>query len=172
MVPTVNRDSLIETLRSLSAFAFVVVVAEFLDERMAGIVRNLYGRSYQVREGGAWGHANRNWMLDQITTSHVWSIDDDDIATPEAWDALHRHLDDPWTIFRMRYGHNAQVPGLVRWREKQIGPGELGTPTIFGPVCSARWGTSYDGDLTYAVHMQYLLGEPVWAEEIVAVIKP
>lgn len=183
VVPTVGRATLSNTLLSvapqLTSQDAVVVVSEgenlWVQELVAELSSDYPSTdwSYVVEYGGLWGHPNRNLVMDNyVTTSHVWTIDDDDIATPNAMDHLASHMNDPWTIFRMTFGEGHFACGITCWREPNIVPGDIGTPMIFAPLSNARFGLQYMGDCDYALELQDELGPPVWAEEIVAVIRP
>jgi hypothetical protein len=181
IIPTTGRESLWGTIGSLDPQLHeedsLVVIYDH-DENGVGVNpffeshSHDYSMRYLVRLGGNYGHTNRNRVLDHhVETSHVWTLDDDDIATPGALDAMRAHMDDPWTIFRMHYG-SGPANGITLPHSHRIAYGNLGTPMIFAPLTNARFGEHYSGDHDYAVELQELLGEPVWAEETVAIIRP
>lgn len=129
--------------------------------------------TYLQRQGGNWGHTNRNHVLERhVHTTHVWSLDDDDIATDTALKSLRERMGDPWTVFRMSFKEGHFANGLTIWREKKLQHGDIGTPMIFAPLGEARFGEHYSGDFTYAEALMVEHGEPVWSEEVVALIRP
>ena len=106
IVPTIGRASLTDTLASfaddLTTVDAVVVMndGKNLDtqktvERFANLFP-LPDWIYQY-EGiplGDWGHPLRNIALDLfVETSHIWTLDDDDVAAPGALDALRSSCD-------------------------------------------------------------------------------
>lgn len=129
--------------------------------------------TYTFDYGGNWGHPNRNVCLDKhVHTSHVWTIDDDDIATPTALESLRSHMGDPWTIFRMHFREGHFANGLTLWTQETLVTGNVGTPMIFAPLSNARFGHDYMGDFAYCKELQLELGDPVWSEDLVALIRP
>ena len=103
-----------------------------------------------------------------------------------------------WFVFGMRGGPNSHFSGVtVPTFGHEIRPGNVGTPMILWPNCSARWGTSktvewerggfasssgtfgekelmegYFGDYQFAVALQQELGDPIWIDHVVAEIRP
>lgn len=182
IVPTVGRETLKDTLVSINEQVnpedTVYVVGEEFQSEVLNLVSDMADDSdaeewmYEFREGGHWGHANRNAILNKVDTSHVWTIDDDDLALPGAMKAMREHMDDPWTIFKMTFGAEHHAFGVTLWFQEQVVPGNVGTPMIFAPTSPARFGLEYMGDYAYAKDLQGRFGEPVWAEELVAIIRP
>lgn len=128
---------------------------------------------YTVEYGGNWGHPNRNYVMDKhVETSHVWTLDDDDVPAENALRSMRQHMNDPWTIFKMIFCEGHFANGVTCWREKEIKAGDIGTPMIFAPLSDARFGDGYMGDLDYALELQTELGAPVWAEEVVCLVRP
>lgn len=183
IVPTIGRDTLHKTIQSvapqLRESDALVVVSEGENKNVRQIVKAFsdhyqgFDWGYAYEFGQNWGHGNRNYILDNhVHTSHVWTIDDDDVATPDAIEAMRAHMDDPWTVFKMRFEEGHFASGLTIWRAPRITPGDIGTPMIFAPLGDARFGLHYMGDLDYAYALQAERGEAVWAEEVVALIRP
>lgn len=183
IIPSVGRETLKATLASLvyqlTEADAVVVISEGENYETNATVYALadcypdLDLTYIERQGGCWGHPNRNYALDHhVHTSHVWTLDDDDQAAPGAIETLRKHMDDPWTIFRMTFGPGHPANGVTCWRYKQIMLGDIGTPMVFAPHTQARYGHEYSGDFTYAQNLHDLLGEPVWAEDVVSLIRP
>lgn len=184
IVPTVGREGLQRTLESfagdLALEDDVVVIHDGPNHTVGSFVRLMQGWSdgswyyLETKEiQGAVGHPLRNRVLDNhVKTTHVWTIDDDDEAAPGALKAMRNHMDDPWTIFKMHFGPGHPASGLTLPASRQIRFGNVGTPMIFAPTTQARFGHHYSGDLDYAAALYSELGEPVWAEETVAIIRP
>lgn len=183
VIPTIGRETLKGTLASLvlqlNPEDAVVVICEEPDPEVRATVCALadcYPESdwaYIEHQGGDWGHPNRNFAMDRhVHTSHVWTLDDDDVATSTALDSLRQHMADPWTIFRMNFGPGHPANGITCWREKLLQAGDIGTPMIFAPLGSSRFGHEYMGDYVYAQQLREEHGEPVWSEDVVCVVRP
>lgn len=184
IVPTTGRPTLQHTLQSfapdLTTDDQVIVISDGPDPTTRSVVSivdsNSQGSWYYLETAtpqGAFGHPNRNHVLTHhLQTSHVWSIDDDDEAVPGALDLLRQHITDPWTIFKMRFGPNSRHPGLTLPYTHRVVYGNIGTPMIFAPSSQARFGHHYSGDFDYAQELMQLLGPPVWAQELIAVVQP
>lgn len=182
IIPTIGRPSLADTVGSvveqLSDRDRVVVlhngehseesakmVLQFSDKRIGFLAVET--------QLGDYGHPARNRVLDRhVHTSHVWSLDDDDIARPGALGAMREHFDDPWTLFRMHFGPGHYASGITLPHSQRIAHGNLGTPMIFAPLTPARFGHHYSGDFDYAYELEQLLGPPVYAADIVATVRP
>ncbi len=142
---------------------------------------------------GAYGHAARNRILDRYQDCffYAWSLDDDDIAAPGALAAIRTAIDSfpgAWFIFQMVGGENSHYSALkVPTVGHQIRVGNVGTPCIVWPASAeARWGMAgdsepygkmhmpdgYFGDYEMAVALQAELGDPIWVDEVLAVIRP
>lgn len=183
IIPTLGRKTLPATIASiasqLNAEDAVVVVSEGSNQDVKNLVThcaNLYPHvdwTFTVAYGGCWGHPNRNYVLDNhVYTSHVWTLDDDDVATKNALSSLRAHMGDPWTIFKMTFGEGHFANGVTCWREQKIQAGDIGTPMLYAPISKARFGHAYMGDLDYANALQAELGEPIWAEDVVCLVRP
>lgn len=183
IIPTLGRETLGATLKSLASQLnpedACVVVSEGPNQDVKNLVThaaNLYPEvdwTYTMEYGGCWGHPNRNYVMDNhVHTSHVWTLDDDDVAAESALKSLRAHMDDPWTIFRMIFCEGHFANGVTCWREKQLVAGDIGTPMIFAPLCNARFGLAYMGDFDYALELQEELGDPVWAEDVICLVRP
>jgi hypothetical protein len=184
IIPTIGRDTLSRAVFSvtdqLTAADTIIVIADGEALEAWNLARDFdltntdFTFHYlQQQQQGHFGHPARNHVLDDhIKTGHVWTLDDDDEAAPGALDAMRKHMEDPWTIFKMHYGAGHSAAGLTLPNSHQIRSGNIGTPMIFAPLCRARFGHHYIGDLDYAAELYSELGEPVWADETVAIIRP
>jgi hypothetical protein len=186
IVPTVGRDTLQQTLESfagdVTAADDVFVIHDGPQENdQPGAWVRLYARQsagdwfflQRDKRQGRFGHPNRNHILENhVSTTHVWTIDDDDVAAPGALGKLREHMHEPWCIFQMWFGENSPHPGVTLPYTRKITYGNLGTPMIFAPWTKARFGHHYSGDFDYAKGLHAELGDPVWVDEPIAIIRP
>lgn len=184
IVPTTGRPSLSATLLSfagdLCATDAVIVMTDGKQEGASWLVQqyaNLYpGPDWaciRASTHGNWGHPLRNEAIERyVETTHVWTIDDDDIAEEGAFRAMREHMGDPWALFRMTFGPGHFANGITCWRFAKPTMGDIGTPMMFAPVCGARFGDCYTGDWDYFKALSSELGDPVMCEEVVAIIRP
>lgn len=185
IVPTIGRPTLAATLRSIAeqvdAVDRVVVVADGPCQaardtwgRIVKLGSRCNGWSYHERGPYRdWGHGLRNEALDSIiTATHVATIDDDDVYEPGALELMRDACCERPVIFRMRYGRGHEAHGLELWRIPQILGGNVGTPMVVAPVCGARFGSSYTGELDYYRALTAELGEPIWRDEVTVHVRP
>lgn len=184
IVPTIGRPTLERTLRSfvgdLGPHDEVVVMqdgdlphVEFLCQGLAREFPLPVWTCAWEEPQGCYGHPLRNLAIEKfVDTSHVWTIDDDDVAAPDAIKTLRKYLQHDFVIFKMEFGPGSHANGIVCWRYKQIMHGDVGTPMIFARKSLSRFGLHYSGDLDYAKGLKALFGEPTWAEETIALIRP
>lgn len=156
MIPTTGRGSL-EAARSSAVAADEIIV----------IQDNTGDRGYTARSLG----------MAQATGTHIAFLDDDDTYTPEAIDLFREHAADRPVIFRMDDPFHG-----VLWREPLVSYGNVGTPMFLVPNDPARLGTwegiefgrgaPRGGDFHFLEGCIDRMGNPVWREEIVAIIRP
>jgi len=184
IVPTIGRPTLERCLRSflpdLSGNDEVVVMVdgdlphvEFLCQELAReFPLPVWTYAWETEQGN-WGHPLRNMALDRfVDTSHVWTIDDDDVAAPGAIKTLRKYIQHDFVIFKMEFGPGSHADGITCWRYKTIMHGDVGTPMIFARKSDSRFGLHYSGDLDYAKGLKAIYGEPTWAPEVIAHIRP
>jgi len=184
IVPTTGRPTLERTLRSfagdLGGDDEIVVMSDGDHPHIEFLVSQL-AKEYPApvwtfaweHPQGNWGHPLRNMALDKfVDTTHVWTIDDDDIAAPGAINTIRGYLMHDFVIFRMHFGPGHPADGVTCWRYQQVMHGDIGTPMVVARKCAARYGLHYSGDYDYAHELQAQYGEPVWAPETIAIIRP
>ncbi len=212
IVPTIGRPELARCLASrqpqLMRGERVMVVCDEPTKYnfAAGITSEMRGRTDSVGDVtwrcypthgrlGAYGHPARNQMLDLLSAldfgpKWAWSCDDDDEPTFGALDFIRSAIESgnaPWYVFAMRGGATSHFPGIVvPTQGPSIRPGNVGTPMLVFPVCTARFGVGpleasalpraaepgYFGDYMLAVALQRELGAPEWLPQVVAEIRP
>jgi glycosyltransferase involved in cell wall biosynthesis len=124
---------------------------------------------------GHWGHAARNRVLDYnllTGSTHLWTIDDDDMILPGALDLIRDSCCDVPVIFKMRFGPGSHANGVVIHRGRGLMLGEVGTPMIVAPLCGARFGRRYCGDFDYATNLVLKLGDPIYRDEVIVDVRP
>ncbi len=156
IVATSGRDTLTRTLASLAP------QLEHGDELL--VIRN---------DEAPWGHATRDEALGRAKGSHLWFMDDDDIAADLALAEIRIAVSkqpDAVHIFRMKQGN------LILWRQPVVRIGNVGTPMMVIPNVPGklgRWGTVYEADGHFIAETLAIRGdEPVFHEQIVALIRP
>ena len=158
IVPTVGRPTLERTLASLApqlAHGDELIVTR--------------------RDDAPWGHKSRDEAIQRAAGSHLWFMDDDDIAADGALAAIRAAVEevpDAVHVFRMR-----TAEGRVYWGEPVARVGEVGTPMIVAPNVPGKlgqWdGAGYEGDGHFLMSTLAARGdEPVFHEDVVALIRP
>lgn len=118
-----------------------------------------------------WGHAARNQLMLVARGNTLLFMDDDDVYLPGALSAVRAAVaaePDRLHIFRMRYASGGEL-----WTWPQVMQGNVSTQMIAVPNRPAdlgTWGTRYEGDLDFISSTK--MGEPVWHEDVIALIRP
>ena len=139
-----------------------------------------------------WGHKARNQLMRCARGDALCFMDDDDAYTPGALDTIRAAFEaEPsrMHLFRMRYAHGDEL-----WREQDVRCGNVSTQMVVVPrerVTGAarawtmraqdwkiemlgppQWGDRYEGDYDFIAASHQLLGDPVWHEEAIALVRP
>lgn len=176
IIPTLGRPSLEAALESCKDADEIVVV---LDTSRGGTLpcelppnAIFYEGSFGVRGG----HAGRQKGIELATGTHLAFFDDDDIYTPGAVEIMRTADPERPTIFRMDH----YSLGIL-WRTPEIYFGNVSTqmyvvpnkPELFGswtPINPAL--PQPGGDCTFIKETCEKMGEPVWREEIISILRP
>ena len=159
IIPTQGRPTLLRTLESLTP------QLEDGDEIL--IMR---------RDNVPYGNATRDEAIPRCLGSHLWWIDDDDIATPNALQIIRDGVSGSpgqTHVFRMQYGG-----GNVLWGEKSYSCGNIGGAMMVVPNVPGKLGTWVHegvscGDWHFLKHTVQMQGGPVvWHEEVLQIIRP
>lgn len=121
-----------------------------------------------------WGHAARDEAITRAKGDYLWFMDDDDTATPDALNTIRQAVakdPDRFHIFKMRSSTGTY------WHEPVVQEGQVGTPMMVVPNVPellGRWdGGGYSGDAHFLkTTVSKRRDQPVWHEEIVALIRP
>lgn len=155
IIPTIGRESLQAALSSCETADEVIVVENHDGDH-----------GYQARTRG----------MAQATGTHLAFLDDDDIYTPDAVDAMREAACDRPVIFRM----DDPLHGVI-WRRPELTFGNVGTPMFLVPNDPRRLGVwephvpglkQPGGDFTFITGCVDRMGAPVWREETVAIVDP
>src|SRR5262245_55350870 len=149
LVPTVNRPSLMATLRSIETWPGDEILVVGKD-----VSRSLEMLRWHRPEitllncdrGNDWGHSERNFATRFAKGRYIAHIDDDDVYLPGTRalmsDAIDKHGGP--TLFRMQFPN-----GITLWRDPKIYCGNIGTPCFLIPNQSSmmgEWGSFVGGD--------------------------
>lgn len=157
IVPTCGRESLTQTLASLAP--------QIGDGDELIVLR---------RDDAPWGHAARDEAMPRCNGTHLWFMDDDDIAAPGALTTIREKVGvDPDTIHIFRMQNSG---GGVYWSDPVARYGNVGTPMMVVPNVPGKLGVwndngVYEGDWKFLSSTLKLRGDtPVFHREIVALI--
>jgi len=189
IIPTIGRPTLMQTLDSLAEqrLAQYLEVLVFPDVHRRDVPQppeldnyQCFGRLiWQPVDGGysAWGHPQRNVGLEMANGMWVCSLDDDDVWSSTAMDAIIGAVSqeaEGMHIFRMRY-----PDGQLLWASRTATFGNVGTPMMVwrnDPALVGRWGKRYEGDYDFLKESVHRLPNGLdslhWHEAIIAEIKP
>jgi glycosyltransferase involved in cell wall biosynthesis len=187
IVPTIGRDSLVNTLQSikvqLGKYDEVFVVQDegqpyYLNDDLLSEYKNdarfnFVSHTHYVdgKPVNTWGHAQRNYAMGLATGTHIASIDDDDVYTPNAFIYFRRNACEFPLIFRMRYGNLWTL-----WKyEGLVECGNFGTPCLLVPNTdkdAPRWALHYAGDADFAMNAVERFGAAIFRPEVVAQLRP
>lgn len=167
IVPTIGRQSLAATLRS--------IVTHPGDEIL--VVGNRF-RTYDKRvryvdcpPGKDWGAAERNYATPMARGQYLAHIDDDDVYAPGTRDMMEdaiRTTPGRPVLFRMRYPN-----GITLWQDEVLRCGNVGTPMMLipnRPTMLGTWGSFVGGDCHFLETMKWKPEEIVWRPEVIALL--
>ncbi len=175
IIPTLGRPTLERTLASCSGADEIVVV---LDTARGAVSLPCELPPNAVVIEGSWGitggHGGRQEGIRRATGTHLAFFDDDDEYTPGAIELMRGVACERPVIFRMdHYAHG------VLWRDRQVRFGNVSTQMYVVPNGELGSWTPHapglkepGGDYTFMAETVSKLGDPVWREEIIAVIRP
>ncbi len=167
ILPTVGRESLVATLKSISLRTGdeIIIVGDryrVKDERV---------RYIDFPPGGDWGHKERNHAQQFCKCNYVAHIDDDDFYAHGARDLMESGMEQANgqpVIFRMRYPN-----GITLWRDPKLYCGNVGTPMMLipnKPEMFGHWGSFVGGDCHFLETSGWLEEDFVWRPEIIALL--
>jgi Glycosyl transferase family 2 len=207
IVPTIGRPELANCLAALAKQTTdddrVMVMCDiplrhpWCSALVEGIRKTGAKGRWRVLPGalnGHYGHPLRNKAIGHLQELErrpdwVWSLDDDDVPTPDALATLREAVESgegDWYVFQMVGGGQSHFAGVtIPNRGEYVIVGNVGTPMIVFPTtATSRFGTAprqdlgrswdggYFGDLEMAVALRDELGDPAWVDAVVAEIRP
>lgn len=118
-----------------------------------------------------WGNRQRDLGISLARTTHLWFLDDDDLALDGALDAIRSCIEqfsDRLILARFQPHHAG-----VSWGEPVLRSGNVGTPCCIVPKDKAGWWDSdrYDADFPFIQECARLCGEPIWMDRVVCVAR-
>lgn len=177
VIPTLGRPSLERTLDSCRDADEVIVVLDMAGgEFVLPFQTPPNTRTVAGHFGVRGGHAGRAHGVQYTTSTHLAFMDDDDIYTPGAIDAMRDAACELPVIFRMdHYQHG------ILWRTRDIYFGNVSTqmyllpnqPDLFGSWTPIQpdWPQP-GGDCTFIQETVEAFGGVEWRDEIIAVLRP
>lgn len=189
IVPTVGRPSLTATLQSIapdvSAGDHVIVVGDVppgCERDIRALVQH-FARDSAARWTvawpseplGNWGHPARNMAIAQhVDTSHVCTIDDDDVYLPGGLELVRRYgCREKPVVFKARWGAGHPAAGVVLWHWPEVKAGNVATPMVVWPAAAAAlWGDRYEGDFDFYRQLEDEYGELYWDEREIVEVRP
>lgn len=181
VVPTIGRKSLCNTLDSIinqkSEDDEVFVIADgTIDTRIQYRVTsppyfNNRVFFFETKHFGLWGHPQRNLGFSFGKGTHLATIDDDDVYTPNALATFRKFASNHPVIFQMQY----EKDQFRLWQHKgRMECGNYGTPCFLIPNKPPlpQFTHHYAGDADYIQDAVDRYGEPIWIPKVVALIRP
>lgn len=155
IIPTMGRDSLGRTLRSIERWPNDEILVET-----------------DIPKTNQWGNNCRNLAMTRATGEYLSFIDDDD-----CYIAGHRQImenainENPGKpiLFRMQY-----PDGRVLWNKKEVIPGNIGSSMIFIPNKKDMFSPWKDGrnmaDFLFVDNWKWSKEDIIWREEIISLL--
>ena len=182
-MPTVARSSLAATLESIWLDTYygdvaVMVLADSLGSPARKVFEEYAGEGWSYDEYdrlGCFGHPVSNAALDslqRIGNRWVARMDDDDCYLIGAIPTMLEHLEPVPVIYRARWGPGHPAAGVELPHMHEVRYGNIATPMVVAPVCNARYGMRMEGDFDYAEALVAELGEPIWRDELICLVRP
>jgi glycosyltransferase involved in cell wall biosynthesis len=178
IVPTVGRETLRETLRSigpqLSNIDEVLVVGDGVQSRAKEILEECllpHARYMEIARSGDCGNSARDAAMTVACCDYLTFMDDDDVYTATAFAAIRARLSSGPNrplIFRMNnYGN-------ILWNTPALRYGNVGTPMFVvpnRPNSGTQWSHGVS-DFDFICQEATRSGEPIWVPEVIAVVRP
>ena len=176
VIPTDGRPTLRRTLESLALQLGprdeVFVVADGPQPLAREICTDFQKPTWSYVEHvrtGDFGNSQREAGIAQGTGDFLCLIDDDDAYMADAFAAIRLAVTTSPNrphMFRM------DNYGSILWRAPELVYGNVGTPMFVSRLDRARLGRWDANDFAFISRTIELQGEPIWHEDVVAVVRP
>jgi glycosyltransferase involved in cell wall biosynthesis len=177
VIPTLGRETLRATLASvapqLARGDEVIVVGDGRPAQARKLVAYRRSRRWRYLETDGpcndAGGTQRDLAASVARGDHLCFMDDDDVFTPDALAAIRRGVaEHPERVLVFRMDNY----GKVLWHDPVLSYGNVGTPMVVVPADPQRLASWRLGDYEFIRGTCERLGEPVWRDEIVAIVRP
>jgi GT2 family glycosyltransferase len=177
VIPTLGRSTLERALRSCADADEIVVVLDTA-RGATGLPCELPSNAVYLEGefGVTGGHAGRAAGIQVASGTHLAFFDDDDEYVPGAIALMRAAACDRPVIFRMdHYAHG------ILWRDPEVRFGNVSTQMYVVPNTPDKLGTwephvpgipEPGGDYTFMAGCVERMGDPVWRDEIISVLRP
>lgn len=179
VIPTIGRKSLLVIVgglvKQLSNDDRILVVGDGYQPKAKLMVEGLHPQVEYVEYGPTrcWGHPQRNWAMLQASTTHIYTMDDDDEVLPDALGSIRKAAEEaPGKILLFKIKHREfLIPDDKVIRQTNVSTQCVVVPN--NPDRFGTWGDRYEGDLDFIKssverHPDKLEGVS-WREEVIAI---
>lgn len=173
IVPTIGRDTLAATVRSIPDEWRTLVIADGSEAfgKACMACAGTRARVVATPQTNDVGHTQRNTGMSIAQTEWLAFMDDDDTYVPDVQKLVDPQQRRPH-IYRMRYCHG----GGELWQTEQVREGNVGTPMFVlpnDPAKLASWPSRRSGDFAFIQETCALYEQPpVWVDQVIALIRP
>jgi glycosyltransferase involved in cell wall biosynthesis len=177
IIPTAGRPTLSTTLETLApqvhAEDQILVVGDGQQPLARRLVVGLTSPPWHYFEHGPTrdtGRSQRELAIARATGDYLCFMDDDDVFTDGALDTIRAraraHPRRP-LMFRMEDRF-----GTILWRVPQVAYANVSGHMLVVPNLAGKIGRWDKNDFDFIVQTLALQGEPVWLEDVIAVLRP
>lgn len=182
IVPTHDGDGLDRLFASIAPQILptdeVLIIGDTCDDQLTWLAAQIESmgppyRFFPVNAGHhCWGHCQINEGITQATGAYLVFIDDDDVFTAGALDAIRRAASHQASLRPLMFKFFAArldrvLPERYAVIESAIGGHCLVAPNIPGKL--GRWGCRYGGDFDFIVStLAHWPDGPAWYDDVIA----
>jgi hypothetical protein len=177
IIPTAGRPTLAATLetlaRQLHADDQVLVVGDgeqLLARELVGALPTPPWRYFEHGPTRDTGRSQREFAIARATGDYLCFMDDDDVFTDGALDTIRAHArahPGRPLMFRMEDRF-----GTILWQAPEVAYANVSGHMLVVPNLAGKVGHWDKNDFEFIVQTLDLQGEPVWLEDVIAVLRP